>query len=394
MALRGWGIGRLALWLELRKPGAVPPPLFMPAGNGPLLLIQSSQNATVALEQVRKRLLRVRPNLRILHIGDDTLPDPGGTSRAAAEALIDAARPAALLLLGADLPTALITAASQKDIPIILAEARFGDIDIAWNLHGAMRRELLRQMKAVLVTDQASQRIALRMGTPREKLTMTGPVAEIREPLFCVEEERAYFAGLLRGRHAWLAASVPQDEEQAVLDAHQAALQQSHRALLFLAPRDPNRVDALAESIEATGLTVARRTLDEEPTDEVQVMLTDGATEMGLWYRLAPVTYMGGTLSGEDAEARAPFEPAGLGSAIVHGPVTDRFPTEWQQLQGAKASRQVNDAAELATAIAELTLPEHIATLASNAWIVSTGGADVTMRICTLVLDTLGKEQT
>jgi 3-deoxy-D-manno-octulosonic-acid transferase len=201
-------------------------------------------------------------------------------------------------------------------------------------------------------------------------------------------------AQLLRGRHAWLAASVPPDEEAAVLAAHHAALAQSHRALLFLAPRGPDRIDPLAEAIEASGLVVARRSWDEDPTDEVQVMLTDGPTEMGLWYRLAPVTYLGGTLSGDDTAARHPFEPAALGSAIVHGPHTDRHATEWQQLGGAGAARQVADAEGLATAIAELSQPDLIATLASNAWTVSTGGADVTMRICAPVLDAIGKART
>ena len=82
---------------------------------------------------------------------------------------------------------------------------------------------------------------------------------------------------------------------------------------------------------------------DEDFGDEIQVLLTDGPTEMGLWYRLAPVTYLGGTLGGDDAAARHPFEPAALGSAIVHGPHTARFATEWQQLGGAGAAADVAD---------------------------------------------------
>ncbi|MFD2813353.1 hypothetical protein ACFSYD_16260 [Paracoccus aerius] len=97
---------------------------------------------------------------------------------------------------------------------------------------------------------------------------------------------------------------------------------------------------------------------------------------------------------GDDAAARHPFEPAALGSAIVHGPHTARFATEWQQLGGAGAARQVSGAEELANAIAELSQPDLIATLASNAWTVSTGGADVTMRICAPVLDAIAKATT
>lgn len=384
MAKGGWGIGRLGLWMQLRRTagqnGAPPPDI--PQGSGPLLLVHVSADARLAFAQVQRRLMRARPDLRILDLGD---PGP-----LAAETLMKAG-PAALLLLGSDLPPVPVLAASRHKVPVILAEARFAPEDAGWTLHARRRRELLRQIGTILVTDPASHATALRMGTGRKRVALTGPVAEIRDPLPCSEAERSIMAQLLHGRHAWLAASVPPDEEAAVLDAHLAALAQSHRALLFLAPRDPDRIDPLAQAIEASGLTVARRSLDEDPTDDVQVMLTDGPTEMGLWYRLAPVTYLGGTLSGDDAAARHPFEPAALGSAIVHGPRTERFATEWQQLGGAGAARQVASAGELANAIAELSQPDLIATLASNAWTVSTGGADVTMRICAPVLDAIEK---
>lgn len=380
----GLGLGRLGLWWQLRKATGqddAPQP-DIPAGAGPLLLVHVSPDARVAFSQVQRRLMRARPDLRILDLGD---PLP-----AAAQTVMQAA-PAALLLLGSDLPAALIDAAGRHDVPIILAEARLAPQDVGWTMRALGRRELLRQMQAVLVTDRPSQAAALRMGADRKRVAMTGPVAEIRDPLPCSEAERSILAQLLRGRHAWLAASVPPDEEAAVLAAHHAALAQSHRALLFLAPRDPDRIDPLAEEIEASGLIVARRSLDEDPTDDVHVMLTDGPTEMGLWYRLAPVTYLGGTLSGDDAAARHPFEPAALGSAIVHGPRTERFATEWQQLGGAGAARQVSGPEELAAAIAELSQPDLIATLASNAWTVSTGGAEVTMRICAPVLDAIAR---
>lgn len=387
--MAGSGLGRLGLWLHLRgQPPAAPTRIEAPGGDGPLLLVHMSPEAQAAAEQVTKRLRRARSQLRILQIRAGDHPELAD-QMSAAEALLDTAKPATLLLLGAELPPALIAAATQRGLPIILAEARFSLDDTSLNLRAAMRRKLLRDMRAVLVTDSASHRIAIRMGADTGRVVLTGPVAEIREPLSCTEAERSNFAQLLNGRHAWFAATVPQVEEEAVLNAHRAAMRQSHRALLFLAPRDPARIDPLAEKLEAEGLLVARRSLDEEPTDEVHVMITDGSTEMGLWYRLAPVTYMGGTLTGTNDTARHPFEPAALGSAIVHGPVIAHYQTEWQQLDGAGAARQFADAEGLAIAIAELSQPDLVAALASSAWTVSTGGADVAIRIAAPVLDAL-----
>ncbi|WP_168217657.1 3-deoxy-D-manno-octulosonic acid transferase, partial [Paracoccus liaowanqingii] len=315
---------------------------------------------------------------------DDPADDPVLVAQ-----LLDRARPGAVLLLGTALPAALIAAATTRQIPVLLAEFRVGPRDLAWGLQGGMRRQLLAQVAAVMLTDAASLGLSRRLSLPAAKLAMTGPVSEIREPLHCSETERVSMAQQMNGRHAWFAASLPAPEEAVVLEAHQAALRRSHRALLILAPRDPARIDALARDIEAGGLTVARRSEDEDFGDEIQVLLTDGPTEMGLWYRLAPVSFMGGTLCGDEAAMRHPFEPAALGSAIVHGTEAGPFRTEWQQLDGAQAARQVRGPEDLCQAIADLTQPEPIATLASNAWTVSTGGADVAIRIADRVLAAL-----
>lgn len=382
----GRRLGQLGLWLNRRRPRSAPPRAMpLPAGNGPLLLLRATPEAHAAATEVGSRLRKARHDLRILSLPADQPADPFAEPDHAGQ-LLDQARPFALLLLGADLPESLITAASERRIPVILGDAHLQPGDRSWRMEALMRRALLARMHAIMVTDADSYDIARRMGIARDILTMTGPVTQIHQPLSCTEAERAGFAHLMSGRHAWLAACVPPAEIPAVLDAHQAALRLSHRALLFLVPATHEQTQALAEQAEASGLIVARRTDDDEPTEEIEVMISDGPTEMGLWYRLAPVTYMGGTLSGEDAASRNPFEPAALGSAIVHGPATDRHATEWRQLDGAHAARRVADAAELADAMAELSQPEVIATLASNAWSVSTGGAGVAMQIAAPVL--------
>lgn len=394
--MSGAGLGQLGLWLHLRgrRGGGAALPAI-PPGPGPALILHVAPEAAGAEAQVTRRLLKLRPDLRLIRLapaeGADAAEDPDLVAR-----LLDEAKPRALLLLGSALPAALIAAAEERGLPVVLAEARLdaggGTLGLSLGLEARMRRQLIQRMSAVLVTDLASEAAARRMGVAPARLAMPGPVTDIREPLRCAEAERAAMAAMLDGRHAWFAAALPEAEEDAVLAAHEAALRRSHRALLILAPRDAGRIDALAARIEASGMATARRTEDEDPTDEVQVYLTDGVSELGLWYRLAPVSFMGGTLSGDDAAARHPFEPAALGSAIVHGPQTGRHPTEWQQLDRAQAARHVAAPEELALAVAELTSPELIAGLAHNAWRVSTGGAGVAMRIADAALEALTRE--
>lgn len=384
------GLGGLGLWLKSKSSPALSGRPSIPAGDGPLLIVRVSLDAHAAMAPALARLQAVRPDLRVL-----TLPaedDDVSNDIVAARELIMLARPLAVLLLGYQMPSALVMAARQDDVPVFMAEVRFQGKARSWGLRAAGRRALLRDLESILVTDQTSEAALIRMGADPDRVVLTGPVAEIKDPPRCTESERAAFAQLLSGRHAWLAANIPQSEEQAVLEAHRAASRQSHRALLFLAPRDPSRIDPLAEQLEAEGLIVARRSLDEEPTEEVHVMITDGPTEKGLWYRLASVTYIGGTLSDGDDAICHPFEPAALGSAIVHGPHIDHHATQWQQLDRADAARLVADGPTLAATIAEMTQPDIVARLAEKAWMVSTGGADVAQRIAAPILDLLPKE--
>lgn len=387
------GLGRLGLWLHLRQGSEVSDQITLPKGQGPLLFLCTSPSRRSAAARISTLLKKARADLRIHELGSGGNVDPD-TDSDLMRHLLEQANPFAVLLLGSDLPAALISGAVGRNIPVILGEANLEPQELRWTLNAGMRRDLLNSLSMIFATDTASHEIARRIGIAPRRVRMTGPITEIRDPLPCNEAELSVIADLLNGRHSWLAACVPLSEEEAVLAAHRAALRQAHRTLLLLIPASAERVGPLVELCEQNGLIVAQRAMDEEPVDDVQVLITDSPEELGLWYRLAPVTYMGGTLSGDDSETRHPFEPAALGSAIVHGPATGRFATEWHQLDAGGAARQVAGPDELANTIAELTLPELVADLASNAWTVGTGGAGVAMQIATCVLDVLNRDRT
>ena len=107
------GLGRLGLWLHLRGTAQTDAArISLPEGSGPVLIMHVSAGAQRAAAQVEARLISSRPTLRILRLGDDGNSGPG-TDIHAARALLDAAKPDAMLLLGTDLPAALIAAADD-----------------------------------------------------------------------------------------------------------------------------------------------------------------------------------------------------------------------------------------------------------------------------------------
>lgn len=386
--MAGSSLGSLGLWLELRrKGGGQLRNLQLPPGKGPLLVFRATPEAAAAARQVLGALRKAMPDLRIMVFGRDGLPDVAEDPIAAPQ-LLSEAQPRAILLLGDDLPAALISAAETAGTPLVLGQIAIRE-KRGWGIERSLQRRLLGPAQMICVTDEASRRAALGMGLSASHIRLTGPVTEIRDPLPGFEGERMTLAAMLRGRHVWLATALPAAEEEAVLQAHLAALHHSHKALLVVNPADPAEAEAMAGRFEQGGLIVARRNADEDPTSEVQVQIAEDAQELGLWYRLAPLCFMGGTLSGEDAAARHPFEPAALGSAIMHGPQIGRHEIVWRQLDGAGATRRLRDGADLAAAVTQLSQAQQVATMAANAWAVSTGGAGVALEIARPVLNLL-----
>lgn len=394
----------LALYLmAAARDGPVPVPHRAERDDGVLVWLHLGDGAGLrSLAQLARQLGRERPDLRFLITSDggEAPPEAGfpvGTATdvlppdrlPALRAFLDHWRPDLALLAGASLPPALIAESHERGIPLILADIRLTPAAIAhWRWRRGMAGSLLARFDRILAQDPDTAVRLRAIGGRLLQVDVAGRIEETTEPLSGNEAERAALAELLQTRPVWLAVACPESEEEAVLAAHAQAMRFAHRMLLILVPADPARASDLAERITRDGWTAARRSLDEEPEPEVQVFLADGESELGLWYRLSPVTFMGGTLA-PGGGGRNPFEPAALGSAILHGPHPGPYPDAYARLTEARAARLVPTPAALADAVADLIAPDKAATLAHNAWAASSGGAEVTERVAEVVLATL-----
>jgi 3-deoxy-D-manno-octulosonic-acid transferase len=437
-----------ALWLHLLSrsrlfTGAAParPGPAAARREGPLIWLHaSSPEALPSLLELCQRLRRLRPGLTLLASAAATpevvlariaaaQPDAGLTpiaappeTRPAMKAHLARWRPDLVVLIGSELPPVLIAETHASRRPILLADAKIDRrISRRWTFRGEIERALLHQFRALYVQDQPCATALARMRLPVDRVSVMGRISPVTDPLGATEAERAALAGLLRTRPVWLAMAVPEAEEDTVLAAHAHALRHAHRILLILVPETPERAAPLAHELTAKGWDIARRWADEEPEDDVQILIADDPGEFGLWYRLAPVTWMGGTLQpgprplpgtalhaarempqpgslaaplppapGIEADpsgrGRSPLEPAALGSAIVHGPRTEAHPMAYARLTEARAARAITAPQALAEAVADLIAVDKAAMLAHNAWAVTSGGAGVATAIAKAIL--------
>lgn len=172
----------------------------------------------------------------------------------------------------------------------------------------------------------------------------------------------------------WLAASTHNGEDDIILDAHLTALAKRPKLKLILAPRHPKRAGDIARKIASHGLTCARRSAGDDPTD-AQVYLADTFGEMHLWYQLAGVTFVAGSLT--DRGGHTPYEPAAFGSAILYGPDTGNFRAAYDRLAQGHGAICTPDAEAIANALTSLGSAQKQSKLGQVAQSVLHQGTDL-----------------
>ena len=302
-----------------------------------------------------------------------------------AERFLDHWRPDLAVWTESDLWPAMLVAVHRRGAPMALINARISTRSFRrWRWAGGMARSLLARFDRILAQDDLAAEHFLRLGAAPARVEVTGSLKEGAAPLGHDEAERVRLSKTLAGRPVWLAASTHPGEEEVALAAHAAARRALPMLALILAPRHPERGDALAEMLRARGLCTAQRSKGEPLTADTDVYLADTLGEMGLWYRIAPVSFVGGSLA--EVGGHNPFEPALLGSAILHGPHVRNFADGYARLGAARAVVEVRDAASLGAALVTTLAPDRAAAMAAAAWDAMSDGAEVTDR----VLEALG----
>ena len=117
--------------------------------------------------------------------------------------------------------------------------------------------------------------------------------------------------------------------------AHKRLAQVFPDALTLIAPRHPERGEAILRQLEGQGLICALRSRGDPIRPGTAVYVCDTIGELGLFYRLAGVVFVGKSFVAGGGQN--PIEPARLASAILHGPMVGEFR---RRLRGARRGRR------------------------------------------------------
>ncbi len=386
------------------------PSLDVARPTGELLWIHCAEaGASLAVQDLALRQIACRPDLNVLITAPPSArpnaepkpTPPAGIYLAeiceehptSVGAFLDHWAPDCCVWTWGGLRPNLILAASQNNIPLYLINGDASGFDShrdRWLPD--VSRNLLSLFSAVMVRTPAAARKLIQLGLAKDDIEITSALQAGGQALPCNETDLTDFSATCVGRAIWFANGVHPEELQTVLAAHRQALRLSHRLLLVLRPAD-NLVprDAIAQ-IRADGFRVSCWDDGQYPDETTQILVSEDSRDIGMFYRVAPVSFLGGSLTAGCGDID-PLEAAALGSAVLYGPRVGRFLQSYSRLASAGAARIINDSVALGMAVSRLVAPDQAAIMAHAGWEVVSEGAALTDKISDLLQDTLDTQQ-
>jgi 3-deoxy-D-manno-octulosonic-acid transferase len=241
----------------------------------------------------------------------------------------------------------LILEAERRGMPLALVNARMSVSTLQrWRRWSAAGRRLL---KAFAFVSAADERTATLLRQLRDAPMPAPANLKLAAPPPRDDgSARAALRAAINQRPVWLAASTHAGEDEIAIAAHERIRAAFSNALLIIAPRHPERGEAVAKL--AGG---APRRAPDEPIGAAPVYVADTLGELGMLYTVAPVALVAGSLAPQ-LKGHNPIEPAKLGAAIVTGPYVESFQDIYDALAAAGAVARVDSAAALAEAVLRL----------------------------------------
>jgi 3-deoxy-D-manno-octulosonic-acid transferase len=267
---------------------------------------------------------------------------PLDTPRAVSR-FLDHWRPTAGLFVESDLWPTLLLEARQRGIKLALINARISERSAArWRWVPSMARALLSTFDLVLAQDEDFAARFRALGAA--KVTNGGSLKADAPPLACDPAALAALKAAIGARPVLLAAQTHPGEDETILPAHDLLRNDFPDLLTIIVPRHVERGRDIA--VLCGGRTVARRAAEEAVTGETAIYIADTMNELGLFYRLAPFCFLGGTLVAMGGHN--PLEPAILHRAVLAGPSRANAAKAFEAVLGAQGFGAVHSAGDIA----------------------------------------------
>ncbi len=268
--------------------------------------------------------------------------------RAARRALA-AVAPALVLIVETEIWPNFLREAATRNTPVLFINGRISGRSFArYRLLGRLLRKPLGCVRGFLMQSETDARRIVELGAPPERVQVIGNLKYDLLPAENLSFRKSMQNALRRAgiRQVLVAGSTMEGEEELVLEAWRT-LKPAYGRLLVIAPRHPQRFEAVARKLTASGLPWTRRTrLDTDGLAADGILLLDTIGELAAMYQFAQAVFVGGSLAPHGGHNL--LEPAYFGVPVTFGPYMFNFSSIAEQFLKQGAAFRTDSAPELA----------------------------------------------
>ena len=249
----------------------------------------------------------------------------------------------------------LILESSTRGIPLALINARMTKRSFRrWRRNLGFARPIFSRFAVVLAQNEGLARRFAALGAKNPLYAGSLKVDAPPPPVDAAELER--LRPMLEGRALLIAASTHDGEDQIIADAHRELRRTLPNLCTIIAPRHPERGEAIAEMLKGRGFSVARRSLGHLPDRTSDAYIADTIGELGMLYKLGSVAFIGGSLV--DRGGQNPIEAVRQGAVVLVGPHWQNFSDAYRALISHRGAVEVHSAEEIARVVRQLLSDE------------------------------------
>jgi len=253
---------------------------------------------------------------------------------------------------------------SLRNTPVVFVNARLSQKSARRLGWVGLGKPMLMKVTALFCQDAQTARNLITLGVDEQRIEVTKNLKSLLSETK-PHVDLSLLQQIFKHDKTILAASTHMGEDEVILAAFAKVNAIDPTLKLILAPRHPKRASEVAKLISAAGFTYVQRSAEALPNAETQVYLADTLGEMDLFYQLAAITIVGGSLVPK--RGHTPYEPVHFGSAVISGPSFDNFTVEYQNLKSSYGCIIVEDRDTLSDAFTSLLDAEIRARQVSNA---------------------------
>lgn len=255
---------------------------------------------------------------------------------------IKAVQPRRIVVMETEIWPNMLAAAESAGIRVILANARLSERSRRrYARIPRLIRPALNRFHWIACRNTLDRDRFIALGADAERVTANG---DIKFDIAISPDDQTAVEALkpsVQGRPVVILASTHDGEEAPLIERLEVLRQALPELLIIVAPRHPQRFDAVADLLQRHDVRFVRRS-QGLPSPDTAYWLLDTLGELKRFYGLAEVAFMGGSLV--PVGGHNPLEAALWHCPVVTGPHVDNFEALSTNMEAAGILKRTADA--------------------------------------------------